>query len=299
NPKFMVGTTALAPEPASDCGLTLARPAEPAQKSETSVRYDHYTTGGVIARPEWTGANDFNGKVNITLSLKGSKSLQFIPSGKTTTVRLGGSWSSPSFDGDFIPINRSVDDSTFTATWKVSHFNRPFSQQWIGKQQQLGSSFGVNLLIPVDQYQKSMRTAKYGIMIILLTFIAMFMVEIIRKIRIHPFQYILIGAALIVYYTLLLSLSEHFGYNLSYAIASASTIILISLYSSTFLHSGKLTLLFTLILSVFYGFIFVIIQEQDYSLLLGSVGLFIIIATLMFFSRNIDWYTPRTGTAKR
>jgi inner membrane protein len=148
----------------------------------------------------------------------------------------------------------------------------------------------MKLLVPVDQYQKSIRTSKYSVLIILLTFIALFLIEITQRIRIHPFQYILIGAALIIYYTLLLSFSEHIGYNIAYIISSLVTVLLISLYSTTFLPNKKLSSLFSVLLILSYTFIFVIILQQDFSLLLGSIGLFIIIAMLMYFSRKVKWY---------
>jgi inner membrane protein len=148
----------------------------------------------------------------------------------------------------------------------------------------------VKLILPVDQYQKSIRTSKYGQLIIILTFMALFLVEITRKVRIHPFQYILIGFALIIYYTLLLSFSEQIGYNAAYAIASISTVVLISLYSKSFFKDKGLVALFTSLLVVFYTFIFVIILQQDFSLIIGSVGLFLIVGALMYFSRKVSWY---------
>jgi inner membrane protein len=153
-----------------------------------------------------------------------------------------------------------------------------------------GSEFGLRLLIPADQYQKSTRTAKYGVLIIILAFTALFLVEITTKIRIHPFQYILVGVALIIYYTLLLSLSEQVGYNIAYAIASLATIVLVSMYALSFLKQKSIIFLFTFLMTCFYTFIFVIIQAQDFSLLIGSVGLFLIVGLLMYFSRNIKWY---------
>ena len=119
---------------------------------------------------------------------------------------------------------------------------------------------------------------------------ALFLVEITRKVRIHPFQYILIGVALIIYYTLLLSFSEQIGYNAAYAVASISTVVLIGLYSMSFLKDRGLVALFTSLLVVFYTFIFVIILQQDFSLIIGSVGLFLIIGALMYFSRKVSWY---------
>jgi inner membrane protein len=227
----------------------------------------------------------------IVLDLKGSQRLDFIPAGKNTTVKVSGPWADPSFDGEFIPQSREVSEAGFSATWKVLHFNRPFSQQWTEDNQNLsGADFGVKLLVPVDQYQKSMRTSKYGVLIIILTFISLFMVEVTQKIRIHPFQYILIGAALIIYYSLLLSISEQLGYDLAYLFASIATVLLITFYSISFLHKTRLAVLLSLLLITFYAFVFVIIQLQDFSLLIGSVGLFIIIGVLMYFSRKISWY---------
>ena len=205
---------------------------------------------------------------------------------------MSGPWADPSFDGEFIPQAREVTDTGFSATWKVLHFNRPFSQQWVDDNQNLsGATFGLKLLLPVDQYQKSMRTSKYGVLIIALTFISLFMVEVTQKIRIHPFQYILIGVALIIYYSLLLSISEHMGYDLAYLLSSIATVALITFYSLSFLQKTRLAILLCLLLITFYSFVFVIIQLQDYSLLIGSIGLFIIIGVLMYFSRKISWYS--------
>lgn len=250
------------------------------------------TGTGVVIKLPWKSAADFSGEMTMKLPLKGSTSLYFAPVGKTTEVTLSGPWQDPSFEGEFLPTQPAViNEAGFTANWKVLHFNRPFTQSWFDEEKNLtGSDFGARLLIPVDQYQKSMRSAKYGVLVIMLTFVALFMVEIMRKVRIHPFQYILIGAALIIYYTLLLSFSEQIGYNWAYLIATAATVALISWYSKTFLSSRALIVTFASLLTFFYGFIFVIIQMQDYSLLLGSIGLFMIIGAIMYFSKGIKWY---------
>lgn len=293
DPVIKIGGIATEADPSGDIGLSLPKPLKNDEKPNSS--YSNFSTTGIVVRPKWNSASDFKDDVNLSLSLKGGSTLAFVPTGKTTNVKISGPWKDPSFNGSFLPENRQVSDTGFSAEWKVNHFNRTFSQQWTGADQQLtGSDFGVELLVPVDQYQKSVRTAKYGAMIILFTFVAMFMVEITRKIRIHPFQYILIGAALTIYYTLLISISEHFGYNVSYIISSVATIALITLYAQSFMQSWKLSSLLAGILALFYAFIFIIIREQDYALLLGSVGLFITLGLLMFFSRNIDWYRART-----
>jgi len=289
NPVIRIGDQTFTPEPSGNIGLSLWQKGDVILQDTYGDReVSHENTGGITVNLGWTGPDSFTGDFHMNLKLKGSRRLDFLPTGKTTTAKLSGPWSDPSFDG-FLPASRQVNDSGFAATWKVLHFNRPFSQQWIGADQKLSGDFGVKLLIPVDQYQKSTRTAKYGILVVLLTFMALFLVEITQKVRIHPFQYILVGVALIIYYTLLLSFSEHLGYNTAYIIASAATVILIGLYSSTFLRK-QLAILVALLLSIFYTFIFVIILQQDYSLLLGSVGLFLIVGMLMYFSRKVNWY---------
>lgn len=302
NPTFLSGENALTAEPSNNIGVTTRADKNEAY-SQSTYDSDRNTTTlsskGIITKLNWEGAESFRGDLNVKLNLKGSRRLDFVPAGKTTTVNLTGKWANPSFDGEFLPAKRDVTDSSFAATWKVLHFNRPFSQQWTESNQELsGADFGVKLLIPVDQYQKSIRTSKYGVLIILLTFMALFLVEITQKIRIHPFQYILIGAALIIYYTLLLSFSEHIGYNLAYIVASVATVILISLYSTTFFASRRLVILFSILLVIFYVFIFIIILQQDYSLLLGSIGLFFIIGTLMYFSRKVRWYNDESISVK-
>jgi inner membrane protein len=294
NPIIKMGDQELLGGPSSQIGLTN-------QFKNGNDSYDVNTNitsseNGIIAPLQWQSKADFSGSASIKLNLKGSSMLYFVPVGKTSHVSLHGPWASPSFDGSFLPSSRDVNEAGFKAQWDILHYNRPFSQEWIGVGQKVsGSEFGVKLLIPVDQYQKSMRTAKYGVLIILLTFVSLFMVEIMRKVRIHPFQYILIGAALIIYYSLLLSFSEHVGYNLAYLLASTATVLLISLYSKTFLTEKRLVLIFSFLLVFFYAFIFVIIQLQDYSLLLGSIGLFFIISLLMYFSKNIKWYNEESA----
>ncbi len=277
NPKITSGETSFASESSADVGVA---------------------TTGIVVPFDWTSGNDIVKSFNIQLELKGSEKMYFIPVGKTTAVSLSGNWPSPSFDGKMLPTTREITDTSFKSTWKILAFNRPLPDQWSNDEQVFtGTEFGVRLLIPADQYQKSMRTAKYAALIILLAFTALFLVEITRKVRIHPFQYILIGVALIVYYTLLLSISEHLGYNIAYAISSIATVLLLTLYSMTFLKPRGLALLFSGVMTLFYTFIFVIIQAQDFSLLIGSLGLFIIIAVVMYFSRNIKWYKDEPGVS--
>src|SRR5260221_275480 len=299
NPVFTVGENSKPTEPSSNLGVSVRKflreinlPLSQNNASEVS----DFSSNGIIAKLGWQSDQDFAGNTSIKIKLKGSHRLSFNPTGKTTTVQLTGPWSDPSFDGEFLPESREVSEKGFSANWRILHFNRPFSQQWTENGVKLsGSEFGVKLIIPVDQYQKSIRTSKYGQLIIILTFVALFLVEITKKIRIHPFQYILIAAALIIYYPLLLSLSEQVGYNVAYAIASIATVTLICFYSFTFLTSRMLVALFTGLLLIFYSFIFIIVLQQDFSLLIGSIGLFLIVAALMYFARKVNWYGEATS----
>jgi inner membrane protein len=230
------------------------------------------------------------------LDIKGSAELHFMHLGKITDVQLSGNWGSPSFDGRFLPDTSDLDINHFSAQWRMSYFNRPFPQQWVGdsnlldaEKKQQDATFGVKLRLPVDDYQKTMRTSKYAILIILLTFVSLFLTELIGKQRVHAFNYILIGAAMVIYYTLLLSFSEQIGFNYAYLVASVSTVALIATFIASLLKNKKAAGLLSLILSVFYIFIFVIIQLEDMALMAGSIALFIIVAVLMYISRKINW----------
>ena len=233
---------------------------------------------------------------SFTLDLKGSQLLYFTPVGKITDINIASTWSNPSFNGSFLPDTRNVSDSGFTANWNVLHLNRNYPQIWKGSSHSIrNSSFGIDLLLPVDNYQKSYRSIKYAILFIVFTFLVFFFIEILNKVYIHPIQYILVGIALVVFYTLLLSLSEHMIYNLAFIVSAISTLVLIAGYVKAILKSNQLTFLISGILLILYTFIFVIIQLQDFALLIGSIGIFIILGLVMYFSRKIDWYNLKLG----
>lgn len=228
---------------------------------------------------------------SVGLKLNGSGELQFLPVGKETMVNIAAPWGNPSFVGGFLPVTREVRHDRFSAVWRVLHLNRNYPQQWLGPRQGLlASAFGVKLLLPIDEYQKTTRSAKYAIMFIALTFLAFFMTEILNKKILHPIQYLLVGFALLVFYTLLLSISEYLPFNQAYLIASAAVVLLISAYTRGMLKDNTISLIIGGILVLLYGFLFVILQLQDYALLLGSIGLFVILALVMYLTRNIDWF---------
>lgn len=236
-----------------------------------------------------------NLRFSFNLSLNGSESLTFAPIGKETNVQLQSPWKDPSFDGFFLPISRTVNTNGFSAHWKALDINRNFPQVWTGRKYSVsGASFGVKLQLPVDVYQKSMRVAKYAILFIVLTFLVFFFVEVINRVLIHPIQYILVGLALVLFYVLLLGFSEQVTFNFAYILATGMTVLLIALYSRSLLKSWSLAGMMAGILSITYGFIFIIIQLQDFALLFGALGVFAILATTMYFSRKVDWFGRST-----
>lgn len=228
---------------------------------------------------------------SFDVSLNGSSNLSFIPVGAETKVNLNSPWTDPSFTGNLLPRNRDINEKGFTADWSVLNLNRSYPQQWIGAEYQLDDSqFGVDLYIAANEYQKSNRSAKYALLILFLTFITYFLVEILSKKKIHPIQYGIVGLALIIFYTLLLSISEYLQFNLAYAISAAVIVLSITGYSiSIFQHTIR-GLSMGGFLSLVYFFIFIILQSQDFSLLIGSIGLFVTLVAVMYFSRNVNWY---------
>ncbi len=227
----------------------------------------------------------------IELALKGSGTLFFTPVGKVTDVKISSPWSDPSFTGAFLPDEKTISTSGFEASWKVLNLNRNYPQQWTSEQSiSFGdSAFGVDFLLPVDNYQKSTRSVKYAILFIGLTFLTFFFIEMGQSRRVHPFQYALIGLALVIFYTLLVSISEHVPFNLAYLIAAAMTILMTGLYARSLFRSNRMALFVSGTLLVLYGFLYVVLQQQDYALLIGSLGLFAILAVVMYVSRRINW----------
>ena len=253
------------------------------------------------------------------INLNGSNRIDFLPFGKTTKVIIESTWGTPSFVGSSLPDERQITEKGFKAVWNELHLNRNYPQQGTGNfigftlnssenynqnravvsepigvtpkvRGELQSSFGVKLLLPVDEYQKTMRSTKYNLMFIVITFIAFFFVEILNRKRLHPIQYLLVGFAICLFYVLLLAISEHLSFNWAYLISCVIILILITFYTQSIFNNSRITLIFNGIIALLYGFFYSLLQLEDYSLLLGSAGLLIILAVIMYLTRNIDWY---------
>ena len=234
----------------------------------------------------------FGAAFNMQLKLKGSEQLHFLPLSSNSIFNIKSGWPSPSFDGNSLPNTRTYNDSGFTASWKFNSANLPFGTVLKeGVLKATNTAFGVTLVQPADQYNKTSRSVKYAILLIGLSFALFFIVEIMQKKPLHPVQYILIGLALVIFYTLLLSISEYIIFDYAYTIAAAATILLISIYAKGHFGLYKSAFAFAGLLTALYSFVFILIRLEDTALLVGSIGLFIILALVMYVSRKINWYS--------
>jgi inner membrane protein len=229
------------------------------------------------------------GAFQFDIDLAGSQSLYFTPVGKNNSVKVTSNWASPSFDGAFLPVSHAENTKGFTAEWKVLELNRNFRQHWNGYNEKLqGSNFGVKMWIAADEYQKSHRSVKYCVLFISLTFIFYFIIELRTRTSVHPVQYLLIGLAISIFYLLLLSLSEWLGFNTAYFISAVAVTMLIALFSLSVLSNKFYSVVAGVIQSLLYVFLFTTLQLEDLSLLIGSIGLFITLSILMYFSRQLN-----------
>jgi len=261
-------------------------PFEPAARANENDSIATLETPAINLRDAFRGTMPFDLKINYD----GSKELAIVPIGKLTEASMTSNWASPKFTGNFIPDRRTITDKGFDADWKISHLNRPFVQQHFTALPDLHKyAFNVQFLIMVNEYQQNERASKYGFLVIGLTFLIFFLIQTISKISIHIFQYGMIGIALIMFYTLLIAITEHSSFRFAYIIAGIAVVVMIDLYSISILKNKKFPLFIAASLTGLYSFIYVIIQLENYALLAGSIGLFLILGAVMFFSRKIDW----------
>jgi inner membrane protein len=249
--------------------------------------------GGIHATLGLTG-EPWAQTFSVPLRLNGSKGVYFTPFGKQTIVEVSGAWTDPSFQGKWLPAARTVGPSGFRATWSIPSIGRNFPQVWKGDIDPAGtikaSSFGLDLVPEIDAYRLCERTLKYALLFFVLTFTAFWLLEVMSGRALHPIQYLLIGAALCLFLLLELSLSEHLGFGVSYALASAAVVGLIVHYASAVLARPWHAWLVGGGLALLYAFHFVVLRNEDYALLLGSLLFFGALAAVMSLTRRIDWY---------
>lgn len=231
---------------------------------------------------------------SMPLKFRGSGNLSVSPMSKETKVDLSSDWPHPSFDGTNLPDSHNITDKGYEAKWKVFYLGRGFAQRWLDEDvnsyQVQQSSFGVSMVKPVDIYQSTMRSVKYAILFVMITFGVFFLFEVMLQLRIHPMQYIFVGVGLTLFYLLLLSLSEHIPFVVSYIIATCAIVGMLTGYSYSILKTKKHAGLISSFLLMTYGFLYILLQAEDLALLLGSIGLFNMLAFAMYITRKIDWY---------
>jgi inner membrane protein len=235
---------------------------------------------------------------SIPLDFNGSDGVFFAPFGVQNEATLKSNWPDPAFRGSFLPAERSVRPDGFKATWKVSYYGRDYPQQWTSRSGNerfnvlavTNSRFGANFLSILDAYRYVERAIKYGVLFLVLVFTTFFLFEVTARQKIHPFQYLMVGAALCLFYLLLLSISEFIGFGLAYLIAAAASTILITWYCRFFLGGGVRTLMIGAGLAGVYTFLYITLRQQDYALLMGAIALFIVLAVVMYVTRKVDWY---------
>lgn len=266
-------------------------------------------SGGIKARlpKDWQNQSL---PFTIDLNLRGTKAINFASTAKTNKMTMKSNWAHPNFEStvklsrpmkypihdesraNTLPNEREITDTGFTASWEESQFSIEQPTQWLSTEgsPNLGSRLmGVQFVNVADQYAKTERSVKYMLLVVSLVFLTFFIIEMLKNVSVHPFQYVLVGLAIAVFFVLLIALSEYMKFDLSYLVAAISTTVLISLYSlSVFKHKGMASSIGVLLIALF-AFIFVILTAADYSLLLGAVGLFFILAIVMYATRNIQW----------
>lgn len=243
---------------------------------------------GLPEFPAAGSAVDFSWSMEVS----GGGSVSVAPLGRDSKLQLSGNWASPSFQGAMLPDERELDDEGFTACWRIPEVSRPIRPFWDnGAAVDLSAhALRVELLEPVGAYTRTERSVKYGALFLLIPFVVFFLFETLGGLRVHPVQYLLAGAADVLFYLLLLALSEHIGFNIAYILAAAAVMLLISFYARSITGGRSKALAMPVVLTGAYFWLWVTLQSEDYALLIGSAGLFLIVALVMILTRKVDWY---------
>lgn len=231
--------------------------------------------------------------LRFNLDLMGTKQLAVVPLGRNSQFSLTSNWPHPSFVGDFLPQQRTVTESGFTANWQSTWFannlNTSFYDGQIMDVARL-PAFSVTVANPVDQYQLTDRAVKYAILLIGLTFMSFFLLETLTGLRVHPMQYLLVGLSLVMFYLVLLAVSEHIGFDSAWLLASLICAGINGFYLKAVLNSWKTSLMFTTGLLVLDAVLWLLLQSEDSALLLGTGVLFAALSAIMLLTRHTDWY---------
>jgi len=262
------------------------------------------TTGfptAALAAPLKGNLSAETGRKKITLSMQvaGTRSLLFLPLARTTRVAMNGNWPHPGFTRGFLPLERNVTDEGFKARWQLLDINRSFGGAWmaeeVSKETLNASLFGVDLVQPVDLYQRVERAVKYGALFISLSLLTLFLWERLAGRPLHPIQHAMTGLALSVFYLLLLALSEHVGYAIAYTIAATALCVLLGVYLAGAFRSRRAGISAGGLFAAVFALLYLLVSSESYALLTGSLALFALLAVAMWLTRSIDWYSQAEG----
>ena len=257
----------------------------------------------VLAAPVSADAAVDNGerKFDLLLEVAGTESLAFLPLARSVSAEVTGNWPHPGFTHGFLPVEHRIADGGFRARWKILDLNRSYGGSWfqgaLGLPELQASAFGVELVQPVDLYQRAHRAVKYAGLFIAMTLLTMFLWEHLARRQLHPVQYGLTGMALSVFYLLLLALAEHVGFPVAYLLAAVALCTLLAVYLSGALRSRKVGGTSGGLFALVYALLYLLVTSEDYALLVGALALFAVLATVMLLTRRIDWYSFDTQLA--
>jgi inner membrane protein len=231
----------------------------------------------------------------FTLELAGSEAFAIAPLGRQTTVAMRADWAHPSFQGVFLPARHELRADGFSAHWQVSWYAAQGAERLTACRREpcpvlSVPELAVSFIEPVSLYQQLERASKYGFLFIGLTFTAFFLLELLRRLAIHPIQYALVGLALAIFFLLLTALAEHLAFGLAYAIATLACTGLLSIYLARVMHNRAHGLAFGAALGGLFGALYLLVQAEDYALLGGALLLFALLAAAMLATRRLDWY---------
>jgi inner membrane protein len=226
------------------------------------------------------------------VSLRGSDRLAVAPMGGRTTMNMRSTWPHPSFDGAYLPERRSVGAGGFEADWVVLRFGRDFAQSWANTTLEArvveGAAFGAAFKNPTDLYAEVARSTRYSLLFLVMTFLILYLWEVLRRQPIHPLQYLLCGCALALFYVLELAVAEHLGFIGAYAVSAGAIVALIALYARAIFASGRGAGALGGMLAALYAFLFVTLRAEDHALLIGALGLLFLLACVMYATRRLN-----------
>ncbi|MDR0463788.1 MAG: cell envelope integrity protein CreD [Treponema sp.] len=242
---------------------------------------------------EKNGINTFD----IQLAIQGGKSVRILPIGETTLANIKSDWPSPSFQGGSLPASYTLSENGFNADWEISYLSRSIPLVWYSSERGETETkmnferelFGADFFKPLDHYALNERAVKYAILFLVIPFITLFFLEIFSRKSIHPAQYLLSGLANVIFYLLLLSISEHIPFSFAYLLASAALTCMMALYARSLLNTWAQSAYMALVMALLYLILYLTLNAEDWALLIGSITAFLICAVVMFLTRKLDW----------